>query len=93
LLYRLRCQRVTSLDPPGVFPITADHASRNMIYCSARFSHAISPAPAQLWDATGAEVSSSICKIIGGDAGFADTPKNWPRSGLLTDVAYRWDVV
>ena len=50
-------------------------------------------APAQIWDATGAEVSSNICKILGGDAGFADTVKDWPRSGLLTDVAYRWDVV
>lgn len=47
----------------------------------------------QLWDRTGAEVSSRICKLIGADGGFADRAKNWPAEGLLTDVAYRWDVV
>jgi hypothetical protein len=47
----------------------------------------------QLWDQNGNEVSSKICKILGGEGGFADRPKNWPSDGLLTDVAYRWDVV
>ena len=47
----------------------------------------------QLWDQHGAEVSSKICKIIGADGGFAQKAKNWPVEGMLTDVAYRWDVV
>jgi hypothetical protein len=46
-----------------------------------------------LWDETGTEVSSSICKIIGADGGYADTAKLWPADGMLSDVAYRWDVV
>jgi hypothetical protein len=47
----------------------------------------------QIWDSTGAEISSRICRILGGEGGFADVPKPWPVEGLLTDVAYRWDVV
>lgn len=47
----------------------------------------------QIWDQRGAEVSSKICKIIGADGGFARNAKNWPVEGMLTDVAYRWDVV
>jgi hypothetical protein len=47
----------------------------------------------QLWDAAGVEVSTKICKILGGEGGFADVPKPWPVEGLLTDVAYRWDLV
>jgi hypothetical protein len=47
----------------------------------------------QLWDASGIEVSSKICKILGGEGGNADVAKPWPADGLLTDAAYRWDVV
>jgi hypothetical protein len=49
----------------------------------------------QLRDDAGKEISSKICYIIGSDGGslpYADKHP-WPVNGLMTDVAYRWDVV
>lgn len=49
-------------------------------------------------DSRGVEVSDcfSVCtcsKIIGADAGNVARPVSLPAKGLLTDVAYRWDIV
>ena len=92
----LRCQHFTPLDPPGVnsltLPFCLKPPAQIVPLCQSQ-PHRCCCAPVQLWDASGAEVSSKICKILGGEGGFADRPKNWPSDGLLTDVAYRWDVV
>ena len=49
----------------------------------------------QIRDDAGTEVSSKICNIIGADGGSMPYARDhpWPSYGLLTDVAYRWDVV
>ena len=49
----------------------------------------------QIRDDNGAEISSKICNIIGADGGSMPYARDhlWPSYGMLTDVAYRWDVV
>ena len=50
---------------------------------------------AQIRDDNGAEISSKICNIIGADGGSMPYARDhpWPSTGMMTDVAYRWDVV
>ncbi len=50
---------------------------------------------AQIRDDAGTEISSKICHIIGSDCGSLPyaTDHPWPSTGMMTDVAYRWDVV
>ena len=50
---------------------------------------------AQIRDDNGAEISSKICNIIGSDGGSMPYARDhpWPSTGMMTDVAYRWDVV
>lgn len=47
----------------------------------------------QVKDDAGKEVGSNICKIIGSDGGIVPKAIPLPSDGLMTDVAYRWDVV
>jgi FtsP/CotA-like multicopper oxidase with cupredoxin domain len=49
----------------------------------------------QIRDDAGTEISSKICHIIGSDGGSLPyaTDHPWPSTGMMTDVAYRWDVV
>ena len=49
----------------------------------------------QIRDDAGTEISSKICNIIGADGGSMPYARDhpWPSYGMLTDVAYRWDVV
>ena len=39
------------------------------------------------------EVGSKVCRIIGGDGGIVPKPISLDPTGLLTDIAYRRDVV
>ena len=49
----------------------------------------------QFRDDMGAEIGSNICHIIGSDGGTMPDALNhrMPHTGLLTDVAYRWDII
>ena len=51
--------------------------------------------PVQFRDDMGAEIGSNVCHIIGSDGGTMPDALNhkMPPSGLLTDVAYRWDII
>lgn len=39
------------------------------------------------------DIAHDICWVIAGDGGFRGTPIRFPRNGLLTGVAERWEVV
>ena len=49
----------------------------------------------QFRDIAGNEIGSKICTIIGSDGGIMPYARNhtMPPNGLMTDVAYRWDIV
>jgi hypothetical protein len=49
----------------------------------------------QFRDDMGAEIGSNVCHIIGSDGGTMPDALNhrMPHTGLLTDVAYRWDII
>jgi FtsP/CotA-like multicopper oxidase with cupredoxin domain len=39
------------------------------------------------------DISANICKVIGADGGYRDTPAQFPAGGLLLGVAERYEVV
>lgn len=49
----------------------------------------------QFRDAAGKEIGSKKCYIIGSDGGIVPNADKHmlPAAGLLTDVAYRWDII
>jgi FtsP/CotA-like multicopper oxidase with cupredoxin domain len=47
----------------------------------------------QVRDDYGKEVGSQVCHIVGADGGVVPRPIALPSGGLMTDVAYRWDIV
>jgi hypothetical protein len=49
----------------------------------------------QVRDENSTEVGSSICHIIGSDGGTLPFARDHPlpSTGLMVEVAYRWDVV
>jgi hypothetical protein len=49
----------------------------------------------QFRDDMGSEIGSQVCHIIGSDGGTMPDAMNhrMPPGGLLTDVAYRWDII
>jgi hypothetical protein len=52
-------------------------------------------AGAQFRDDTGAEIGSKVCNIIGSDGGTVPYARDHPMppTGLMVEVAYRWDVI
>ena len=49
----------------------------------------------QFRDEAGKEIGSDKCYLIGSDGGIIPNAGNHklPKAGLLTDVAYRWDII
>ena len=62
--------------------------------CTDMFATFLGPS-LQFRDAAGKEIGSKKCYIIGSDGGIVPNADKHtlPAAGLLTDVAYRWDII
>ena len=50
------------------------------------------PYKLRIVDESGADVSGSVCQVVGGDGGIRRTPAPYPAAGLWIGVAERYDV-
>ena len=84
------CTYCNGADSTSHAHVCCQHAASDICSCHQQLLASL-----QFRNAAGKEIGSQKCYIIGSDGGIIPNADKhmMPANGLLTDVAYRWDII